>query len=75
MAKARRATRRRPTGDGRQSPTADSERRESGGFLAQLGLFETGNGLPHGPSVVVLAIITAVVVYPISRLVRFVLRR
>lgn len=47
----------------------------SGGFLGQIGVFETGNGLPVGPMAIVLAFALALVVYPISRLVRFVVRR
>lgn len=47
----------------------------SNGFLGQIGLFETANGLPVGPLAIVLAFVLALVVYPISRLVRFVARR
>jgi hypothetical protein len=47
----------------------------SGGLLGQVGLFETANGLPHGPAAIALAIVAALVIYPITRLVRFVTRR
>jgi len=47
----------------------------SGGFLGPLGIYETGNGLPHGPTAIVLAIIVAIVVYPVTRLVRALTRR
>lgn len=47
----------------------------SGSFLGQIGLFESANGLPHGPGAIALAIVAALVIYPISRLVRFVTRR
>jgi hypothetical protein len=47
----------------------------SGSFLGQIGLFETGNGLAHGPGVILVAIAMAIVVYPITRLVRFLTRR
>jgi hypothetical protein len=38
-------------------------------------LFETGNGLAHGPGVILAAIATAIVIYPITRLFRFITRR
>ncbi len=44
-------------------------------FLGQLGLFETGNGLPYGPMSIAVAILAALVVYPISRLIKMVIRR
>ena len=47
----------------------------SGSLLGQVGLFESANGLPHGPIAIVLAVAVAVVVYPISRLVRWATRR
>ena len=47
----------------------------SGSLAGQVGLFETANGLPHGPVAIALAILAAVIVYPISRLVRSVTRR
>lgn len=45
------------------------------GFVGQIGLFETANGLPHGPVAIVLAVAVAVVLYPIGRLIRFATRR
>ncbi len=47
----------------------------SGGFVGQVGLFETANGLPHGPLAVALAIVAAIVIYPITRVVRMLRRR
>lgn len=47
----------------------------AGDLLGQIGLFETGNGLPHGPIAIVAAIVVAVVIYPITRFVRFLARR
>ena len=44
-------------------------------FLGQLGLFETGNGLPHGPMAIAVAILAALVVYPISRIIKMLIRR
>ena len=54
---------------GRAEATDASAPDGTGGFLGQVGLFETANGLPHGPAAIALAIIAAVVVYPITRLV------
>lgn len=42
----------------------------AGGFAGQIGLFETGNGLPVGPVEIALAILAAVLIYPVMRLVR-----
>ena len=47
----------------------------SGGFFGQIGLFETGNGLPFGPVEIALAFIAAVLIYPITRVVRMFRRR
>jgi hypothetical protein len=47
----------------------------SADLIGQVGLFETANGLPHGPAAIALAIVAAIVIYPISRLVRFLARR
>lgn len=47
----------------------------TGGFLGQVGLFESANGLPHGPAAVVLAFALAVIVYPIVRVARWASRR
>jgi hypothetical protein len=66
MAKTRRAAK----GKTRRSRDAGTASEGSGGFMAQIGLFETGNGLPHGVFALVLALVAAIVVYPISRLVR-----
>ena len=62
------------------SPTGRHPRRGStpsegpGSFLGQVGLFESANGLPHGPIAIVLAVTVALVVYPISRVVRWATR-
>ena len=45
------------------------------GFLGRVGLFETANGLPHGPAAIALAIVAAVVVYPFMQLVGWLRRR
>ena len=47
----------------------------SGSFIEDVGLFETANGFPHGPTAIVLGIVAALVIYPIGRFVRFVRRR
>ncbi len=47
----------------------------SKGFLDGISGFETANGMPHGPVAIILAIMLALIVYPISRLVRSVTRR
>ena len=47
----------------------------TGGFLGQIGLFETANGLPHGLTAIVGAVVAALVIYPISRLIRSLTRR
>lgn len=68
MAKAKRGSRRAShpsASDVTPAPTRD----ESGGFLGQLGLAETGSGMPHGPTAIVLAVLAALIVYPISRLI------
>ena len=70
MAKTHRGSRR-----GR-SPGADNVRPAgTGGFGGQLGLFETANGLPHGPVAIGVAILAAIVIYPVTRLVRIARRR
>ena len=61
--------------DGKTSRTDDGEARGTGGFTGQVGLFETANGLPHGPMAIVLAIAVALVVIPLSRLARMITRR
>jgi hypothetical protein len=42
----------------------------TGGFFGQIGLFEAGNGLAHGPAAIALAVAAAIVIYPVMRLVR-----
>ena len=44
-------------------------------FVGQLGLFETGNGLPFGPLEIALAIVAAILIYPITRLIGLLRRR
>ena len=56
-------------------PKDDDEATGSGGFLGQVGLFETANGMPHGPLAILVAIAAAVVIYPIVRLSRRLTRR
>lgn len=56
-------------------PKRDDEATGTGGFLGQVGLFETANGMPHGPMAILVAIAAAVVIYPLVRLARFVARR
>jgi hypothetical protein len=71
MARARRGSRRRRS-------TATEDPVTSGGtddFLGQVGLFETANGLPHGPAAIALAIVAAILIYPITRLVGMLRRR
>ena len=73
MAKRRRGTAGRPPSpiEPAHGPSGSS----TNGFLGQIGLFETGNGLPHGPLEIVLAIVAAIVVYPVTRLFRMGRRR
>jgi len=66
---------RRANAAGRRQATAEPEPDGAGSFVDQVGLFETANGLPHGPTAIVLAIVAALVIYPIGRFVRFVTRR
>ena len=71
MARARRGSRRRRS-------IATDEPAAAGSpddFLGQVGLFETANGLPHGPAAIGLAIVAAVLIYPITRLVGLLRRR
>jgi hypothetical protein len=62
---------------GRRSRSGDTDATASGtgGFVGQVGLFETANGLPHGPGAIVVAVLLAVAVYPIARLGRALTRR
>ena len=46
-----------------------------GDFVGQVGLFETGNGLPFGPVEIALAIVAAALIYPITRVVGMLRRR
>lgn len=71
MTRSKRLIRRRPSRSGDTGTTSSG----TGGFVGQVGLFETANGLPHGPGAIVLAIILAVAVYPITRLGRALTRR
>jgi hypothetical protein len=70
MARARRGSRGR-----RPKATDDQAADGTGDFLGQVGLFETGNGLPFGPVEIALAIVAAVLIYPITRLVGLLRRR
>jgi hypothetical protein len=58
-------------------PRSDSESGSggSGDLIGQIGLFETGNGLPHGPLAILVAVILALIAYPISRLIGLARRR
>ena len=68
---------RRRRGPRGQQPTATDERGTTGSddFVGQLGLFETGNGLPFGPLEIALAIVAAILIYPITRLIGLPRRR
>ena len=44
-------------------------------WVDQIGLYETGNGLPQGPGAIVLALAIAVVIYPVVRFARYLARR
>jgi hypothetical protein len=56
--------------------TSDEPRASgTGGFVGQVGLFETANGLPHGPMAIVLAVAAALVIIPVSRIARLITRR
>jgi hypothetical protein len=70
MAKRRRGGRQRGNGAGEGS---SAER--SGGFIGQVGLFESANGMPHGPVSIALAIVAAVLILPVTRFVRYLTRR
>ena len=56
-------------------PHEDDAQSGTGGFLGQVGLFESANGLPHGPVAIVLAIAVAIVIVPLTRLARMLARR
>ncbi len=68
---------RRRRGSRGQRPAATDERGTTGSddFVRQLGLFETGNGLPFGPLEIALAFVAAVLIYPITRLIGMLRRR
>ena len=59
------------------TPERDRRRgtRGSDDFVGQLGCVETGNGLPFGPLEIALAIVAAILIYPITRLIRMLRRR
>ena len=68
---------RRRQGPRGQGPAATDEPGTTGSndFVGQLGLFETGNGLPFGPLEIALAIVAAILIYPITRLIGLLRRR
>jgi hypothetical protein len=47
----------------------------SGSFLGNLGIVETGTGMQHGPSAILLAVVAALIIYPLTRFVRWLTRR
>jgi hypothetical protein len=67
MARSRRGSSRR-----RSQASDDPAASGGGGFVGQIGLFETANGLPHGPAAIALAIGAALVIYPVMRVIRMV---
>lgn len=70
------ARRTRGSGDARhRSPAADGPAVGSPRWVDHLGLYETGNGLPHGPMAIWLAVAIAAVVDPVARLARYLARR
>ena len=69
MAKRRRGTAGRSTSP--SEPVDGPSGSSTNDFIGQIGLFETANGLPHGP----LEIVAAIVVYPFTRLFRRVRHR
>ena len=68
---------RRRRGPTEHRPAATDERGTTGSddYVGQLGLFETGNGLPFGPLEIALAFVAAVLIYPITRLIGMLRRR
>jgi hypothetical protein len=70
MARARRGSRRRPSSTSDEPGTTGSD-----DFVRQIGLLETGNGLPFGPFEIALAFVAAVLIYPIARLIGMLRRR
>lgn len=70
MAREHRVSRRQ------RSPSSDDAKSSgTGGFLGQVGLFETANGLPHGPVAIALAVMAALVIYPVGRILGALRRR
>ena len=53
----------------------DADVTGTGGFLGQVGLFETANGLPHGLAAIALALAAAIVIVPLTRLAGMLTRR
>ena len=62
MVRRRRRTQRQ---DGRDETRTAGK--GSNGFLGQIGLFESANGMPHGPAAIALAIVVAILVVPVRR--------
>ncbi len=62
----------RPAG---RADDGEPAREGSAPLVGQVGLFETANGLPHGPVAIVLAIAAAVVLVPLTRIARSIVRR
>lgn len=73
MTKPRRGTRRRRGRDGAAETHPAGEGAD--GFARQLGLFETANGMPHGPVAILLAVLMAILVLPVARFARWLIRR
>lgn len=70
MARARRGSRRRQS-----QATDEPGATGSDDFVRQIGLFETGNGLPVGPLEITLAFLAALLIYPIARIIGMLRRR
>ena len=70
MARARRGSRRRSN-----APEDHVTPGSTDDFVGQIGLFETANGMPHGPVEIALAFVAAVLIYPMTRLVGLLRRR
>jgi hypothetical protein len=64
------AKRHRGSSRQRSPATDDATPGGMGGFAGQVGLFETANGMPHGPVAIALAIAAALVIYPVMRVLR-----
>jgi hypothetical protein len=67
--------RKQPSTDRRGQPDAVEPLVGTPRWVDQIGLYETGNGLPQGPGAIVLAVAIAVIVYPIVRFARYLARR